>query len=313
MGSAQEPIGSGFGKRSTATDVLQEIDLSGKLAVVTGGYSGLGLEITRALAGAGAEVIVPARRPDVAHEALASIQGAEVLALDLADLSSVDKAAGTLLVRGKPIDMLIANAGIMACPETRVGPGWEAQFATNHLGHFALVVRLWPLLAHGGARVVTVSSGAHRITGIRWDDVQFERAYDPWQAYGQSKTANVLMAVELDRRGKAEGVRAFSLDPGAILTPLQRHLTLEWMVQQGWMDADGNGINPDFKTTAQGAATATWAATSPQLVEKGGVFCADCDIVPADDVAAWAIDAEEAVRLWDLSVELTGVGIGGQA
>jgi NAD(P)-dependent dehydrogenase (short-subunit alcohol dehydrogenase family) len=197
----------------------------------------------------------------------------------------------------------------MACPETRVGPGWEAQFATNHVGHFALVARLWPLLAEGGARVVTVSSGAHRITGIRWDDVQFERDYDPWQAYGQSKTANVLLAVEVDRRGASQRVRGFSLDPGAILTPLQRHLTREWMVEQGWMDAEGKGINPDFKTTEQGAATATWAATSPQLKGKGGVFLADCDIVPPEGVATWATDADEAARLWDLSVELTGVDI----
>jgi NAD(P)-dependent dehydrogenase (short-subunit alcohol dehydrogenase family) len=310
MGRAQEPIGSGFGKRSTAGDVLDGIDLTGRLAVITGGYSGLGLEITRALSAAGARVIVPARRPDAAHEALAAIGGTEVLAMDLADLASVSTAADGLLVRGEPIDMLIANAGIMACPETRVGPGWEAQFATNHLGHFALTARLWPMLTARGSRVVTVSSGAHRITGIRWHDVHFETEYDPWQAYGQSKTANVLMAVELDKRGAAHGVRAFSLDPGSILTPLQRHLSREWMVEQGWMDADGRGINPDFKTPEQGAATATWAATSPQLEGAGGVFCVDCDVAPREGVAAWAIDAAEAARLWELSTELTGVDIG---
>jgi NAD(P)-dependent dehydrogenase (short-subunit alcohol dehydrogenase family) len=205
--------------------------------------------------------------------------------------------------------MLIANAGVMACPESRVGPGWELQFATNHLGHFALTAHLWPLLTARGARVVTVSSGAHKISGIRWDDMHFTSAYDPWQAYGQSKSANVLMAVHVDRLGQAHDVRAFSLDPGAILTPLQRHLTREFMVEAGWTDEDGNGINPSFKTAEQGAATATWAATSPQLDGVGGVFCADCDVVTPDGVATWAVDGDQAARLWDYSADVTGVDV----
>lgn len=299
----QAPLGSGFGARSTAADVVAGVDLTGKVAVVTGGYSGLGLEITRALAGAGARVIVPARRPGVASAALAGVPSAEVMAMDLADLASVARAAGEMLIRETAIDMVIANAGIMACPETRVGPGWEAQFATNHLGHFAFVNRLWPLLTARGARVVSVSSGAHGITGIRWDDMHFSKDYDPWQAYGQSKTANVLFAVELNRRGAAHGVQAFSLHPGAILTPLQRHLSREFMVGAGWVDEQGRGSDPSFKTVEQGAATAVWAATSPLLDDRGGEYLMDCDVAPADDVKDWASDPREAVRLWDYSSE----------
>jgi NAD(P)-dependent dehydrogenase (short-subunit alcohol dehydrogenase family) len=209
---------------------------------------------------------------------------------------------------------MINSAGIMACPETRVGPGWEAQFATNHLGHFALVNRLWPALARGGARVVSVSSGGHGIGGIRWDDVQFEHGYDRWQAYGQAKTANVLFAVHLDAQGRDSGVRAFSLHPGAIITPLQRHLAKEEMIGLGWIDESGNAIDPSFKTPEQGAATQVWAATSRQLDGMGGVYCEDCDIAElavGDDadggVREYAIDAEQAARLWTLSADLTGV------
>jgi NAD(P)-dependent dehydrogenase (short-subunit alcohol dehydrogenase family) len=225
--------------------------------------------------------------------------------MDLADLASVARAAGELLVREAAIDMVIANAGIMACPETRIGPGWEAQFATNHLGHFAFINRLWPLLTARGSRVVSVSSGAHGITGIRWDDMHSASEYEPWQAYGQSKTANVLFAVELNRRGAAHGVRAFSLHPGAILTPLQRHLSLEEMVSAGWVDEHGNGIDPSFKTVEQGAATAVWAATSARLADRGGEYLIDCDIAPASDVKEWALDPSEAARLWQYSAEVT--------
>ncbi len=230
MASPQHKIDSGFGAHTTAAEVLNGIDLSGRLALVTGGYSGLGLEATRALTGAGARVVVPARRPDVAAEALAGIDGAEVGELDLGDLDSVRAFADGFLESGRELDIVIDNAGIMATPETRVGPGWEAQFATNHLGHFALVNRLWPAIAPGGARVVSVSSRGHHRSGIRWDDVQFEHGYDKWEAYGQAKTANVLFAVELDRLGADAGVRAFSLHPGGIMTPLQRHLPREEMV-----------------------------------------------------------------------------------
>ncbi|WP_392959712.1 SDR family NAD(P)-dependent oxidoreductase [Streptomyces sp. LN245] len=315
MSTAQHKIGSGFGARSTADDVLRGIDLSGRLAVVTGGYSGLGLETTRALAGAGAHVVVPARRPATAREALADIDGAETDELDLGDLESVRAFAERFLASGRVIDIVIDSAGIMACPETRVGPGWEAQFATNHLGHFALVNRLWPAIAPGGARVVSVSSAGHHYSGIRWDDVHWRTGYDKWEAYGQAKTANVLFAVELDRRGRDFGVRAFSLHPGGILTPLQRHLPRQEMVERGWIDENGTPLNPEgFKTPQQGAATQVWAATSPQLAGMGGVYCEDCDIAepaPADGtrtgVSAYATDPEQAARLWELSAELTGV------
>ncbi|MEU9779701.1 SDR family NAD(P)-dependent oxidoreductase [Streptomyces phaeochromogenes] len=315
MTTAQHKIGSGFDLRSSADDVLDGIDLAGKLAIVTGGYSGLGLETTRALTKAGARVVVPARRRPVAEEAVAGLDGVEVDELDLGDLDSVRAFAERFLASDRTIDILIDNAGIMACPETRVGPGWEAQFATNHLGHFALVNRLWPALAPGGARVVSVSSAGHHYSDIRWDDPHWRQGYDKWQAYGQAKTANVLFAVQLDALGKDSGVRAFSLHPGGILTPLQRHLPKEEMVERGWIDENGTPLNPaGFKTPEQGAATQVWAATSPQLSGMGGVYCEDCDIsepAPADGerigVRDYAVDPASAARLWTLSAQLTGV------
>lgn len=312
----QGPIGSGFDKDTTAAEVLAGIDLTGRTALVTGGYSGIGLETTRALAAAGAHVVVPARRPETAATALAGIDGTSVDALDLGDLESVAAFAGRVLERGSTLDMVIDSAGIMACPETRVGPGWEAQLATNHLGHFALVNRLWPALAPG-ARVVSVSSMGHLRSGIRWDDPMFETtAYDKWEAYGQAKTANVLFAVHLDRLGqtheRGKGVRAFALHPGGILTPLQRHLPHEEQVAMGWFNDDGTP-RVGFKTPEQGAATQVWAATSPQLAGKGGVYCEDVEVsVPYVEgarrgVRDWATDPEQAARLWSWSAELTGV------
>ncbi len=312
MENAQHHIGSGFGPRSTADDVLAGIDLTGKLAIVTGGHSGLGLETTKALSRAGAHVLVGARQPEVAAKALSGTTNIEVDRLDLSDLESVRQFAERFVASGRKADIVINSAGIMACAETRVGPGWEAQFATNHLGHFALVNRLWPAISKGG-RVVSVSSAAHGITPIRWDDIQFSSGYDRWQAYGQAKTANALFAVHLDRLGKDAGVRAFSLHPGKILTPLQRHLKKEDMVAAGWIDADGNAIDPTFKTPEQGAATQVWTATSPQLAGLGGLYCANCDITSISDdgaetsVRAYAVDPDEAARLWALSAELTGV------
>jgi NAD(P)-dependent dehydrogenase (short-subunit alcohol dehydrogenase family) len=330
----QHAIGSGFGFDSTAEEVLAGIDLSGRLAVVTGGYSGLGLETVRALVGAGAHVVVPARRVAVAVEALSDVapttsvgaSGAlapedaavEVEELDLGDLRSVEAFAGRFLASDRSIDLLINDAAIMANPETRVGPGWESQFATNHLGHFALAGRLWPALVRdGGARVVALSSSGHKLSGIRWDDVMFEDgSYEKWTAYGQAKTANALFALHLDALGREHGVRAFSAHPGGILTPLQRHLTREEMVERGWIDEEGNAL-ARFKTPEGGAATATWAATSPQLDGLGGVYCEDCDVAEPTDpgsetarargVDAHATDPEQAARLWALSVELTGV------
>jgi NAD(P)-dependent dehydrogenase (short-subunit alcohol dehydrogenase family) len=320
VNTPQRPIGSGFGPRTTASEAVAGIDLTGRTAVVTGGYSGLGLETTRALTGAGARVVVPARRPDHAREVLADVDAGPgsivVDELDLADLASVEAFANRLLADGTPIDLQINNAAIMASPESRVGPGWEAQFATNHLGHFALVNRIWPLLADGGARVVALSSRGHKRSGIRWDDVDFETGYDKWAAYGQAKTANSLFAVELDRLGQSAGVRAFAVHPGGIMTPLQRHLSREEMVASGWMDEDGT-LSDRFKTPEQGASTTIFAATSPKLEGLGGVYCEDGDIAEPTDVGsdtaelrgvdAHAIDPEQATRLWALSAERTGV------
>jgi NAD(P)-dependent dehydrogenase (short-subunit alcohol dehydrogenase family) len=324
MTTPQYPIGSGFGHGSTASDVVAGLDLHGKTAIVTGGYSGLGLETVRALSSAGARVMVPARRPDHARKVLAEagLDGVRVAGLDLAELSSVREfAAGFLasdfLGDGGSLDILINNAAIMASPEQRVGPGWESQFATNHLGHFALTNLLWPALSAGeGARVVALSSTGHKLSPIRFDDINFDSGYDKWKAYGQAKTANALFAVQLDALGKHAGVRAFAVHPGGIMTELQRHLPREEMIASGWMDAEGN-LNERFKTPAQGAATSVWAATSPLLAGKGGVYCEDCDIaeptVPGTPEArvrgvdAHAVDRADAERLWQLSAELTGV------
>ena len=314
MTTPQRPLGTGHGPRTTAAEVVRGLDLSGTRAVVTGGYSGLGLETVRALVGAGADVVVPARRPDAAREALGGT--AEVVALDLADLDSVRRTADALLADGRPLDLLVNNAAVMACPETRVGPGWEAQLATNHLGHHALTVRLWPLLAAGGgARVVALSSSGHKLSPFRFDDPQFTSGYDKWQAYGQAKTANSLFAVHLDALGRDAGVRAFAVHPGGILTPLQRHLPREEMVAAGWISEDGTP-HERFKTPEQGAATTVWAATSPLLDGLGGVYCEDVDVAAPTDpgspsarargVDAHAVDPDAAARLWELSEELTG-------
>ncbi|MDJ0360811.1 oxidoreductase [Rhodococcus sp. H29-C3] len=318
MTTPQAPLGSGFGHQTTADEVLVGLDLTGRLAIVTGGYSGIGIETTRALAKAGARVVVPARRAEVAAAELAGIEGVEVDELDLADQASVQGFAERFLATDRAVDMMINNAGVMACPETRVENGWEAQFATNHLGHYALLNRLWPALARaaGGARVVALSSSAHALSGIRWDDVMFEReAYDPWLAYGQSKTAAVLLAVHLNSLAKSHGFQAFAVNPGGILTPLQRHMPKADMVERGWIDQEGTPLMTDvFKSPEAGAATATWAATSPQLVGLGGVYLDDVDIAaPSPDdqspsgVHPWATDPEQAARLWALSAELTGL------
>jgi NAD(P)-dependent dehydrogenase (short-subunit alcohol dehydrogenase family) len=228
--------------------------------------------------------------------------------------------AQRVLDAGRGVDILINNAAIMACPETRVGVGgdlFEAQFATNHLGHFTLANLLWPLLAEGdGARVVALSSTGHKRSGIRWDDLMFEHGYEKWEAYGQAKTANSLFAVQLDALGQASGVRAFAAHPGGIMTPLQRHLSREEMAAAGWIDEDGHA-DDRFKTPEQGAATSTWAATSPQLEGMGGVYCENCDIAKPTDpdspaariegVDAHAIEPGAAERLWAVSAGLTGV------
>lgn len=318
MSTPQHRLGSGFGAGSTAAEVLAGIDLTGRTAVVTGGYSGLGYETVKALAGAGAQVTVPARRPALAQTVLGELGPAvQVAELDLSDLTSVHDFAERYLAAGRSLDLLINNAAVMASPLIRVGPGWESQFATNHLGHYVLTNLLWPVLtADGGARVISLSSSGHKLSGVRFDDPQFEQGYDKWLAYGQAKTANSLLAVQLDARGAGDGVRAFAVHPGGIMTQLQRHLPRAEMIAFGWMDEAGN-VEERFKSAEQGAATSTWAATSDRLAGLGGVYCEDCDIaeptVPGSPgariagVNAHAVDPVAAERLWALSAELTGV------
>lgn len=317
MTISQAPIDSPFGYRSTARDVIAGIDLGGKTALVTGGYSGLGTEVVRALAEAGARVIVGARRPEAALGDLAGIDGdITILPLDLSDPASIDGFAQQVAAQTDRIDIQINNAAVMANPLARDARGYESQFATNHLGHFQLTARLWPLLAaSGNARLVSVSSIGHRLGGLDLDDLMFERRpYDKWLAYGQAKSANALFALELDRLGEPHGVRAFAVHPGGIITPLQRHLTQEEQIAMGWIDAEGN-VNERFKSTEEGAATSVWCAVSPLLEGEGGVYCEDCNIgklVEPDaprvsGVAAHIRDAALAEALWAKSEELTGV------
>ncbi len=319
MSTPQRPIYSPFGARSTAAEVVAGLNLRRTNVIVTGGYSGLGLETTRALATAGAHVTVPARDMRKAEINLAPLHG-EVAGtiviehLDLADPASV-QAFGTRYVEsGRPLGILVNNAAVMATPLTRDADGHESQFAINHLGHFRLVAGLWPaLVAAGAARVVQLSSLAHRRSAVVFDDVDFEhRSYEKWDAYGQSKTANSLFAVELDRRGRGDSVRALAVHPGGIMTDLQRHLPLEEQIAMGWMDVNGT-LNPLFKSPAQGAATSVWCAASPLLAGLGGVYCEDCNVaalVPADSelwtgVRPHAVDPDAARKLWVLSEAMT--------
>ncbi|PZO52758.1 MAG: oxidoreductase [Alphaproteobacteria bacterium] len=316
MPTEQKPINSGYGMRTEARDATGGRDLTGKVAIVTGGYSGLGLETTKALAAAGAIVIVPARTPEKAQKALVDIPNVEQAALDLADPASIDAFAGGFLSRTKKLDILINNAAIMASPLMRDARGYEAQFATNHLGHFQLTARLWPALkAANGARVVALSSIGHRISPPDLDDPNFERTeYNKWIAYGRAKSANALFAIGLDQRGQAHNVRAFAVHPGGIMTDLQRYMPEEEQRAMGWIDENGV-VNERFKTPSQGAATSVWCAANAQLDGMGGVYCEDCDIavaVPTDDkgfsgVRPWATDPALADKLWALSERMTGV------
>ncbi len=318
--SDQQKISSGFHAKSTALEVIEEIDLSGKTAVVTGGYSGIGLETVRALIHAGANVIVPSRRKEVAEEELKEFSpNAIVQEMDLGDLASVRRFADAVVATGVRLDLLINNAGIMACPLARVGDGWESQFGVNHLGHFELTCRLLPALLRAEApRVVALSSTAHARGDVHWDDPHFQsHEYDKWDAYAQAKTANSLFAIGLDDHYKDQGLRAFAVHPGGIMTPLQRHLTTEEMVALGWLLPDGTMpemVKALFKTPEQGASTTVWAATSPQLKDKGGVYCEDCDIGQLateesqrwEHVRLWACDNENADKLWRMSEEMIG-------
>ncbi|MEM8603459.1 MAG: oxidoreductase [Cyanobacteria bacterium P01_H01_bin.121] len=325
--SDQVPTESGFHARSTGTEVLNPLNLAGKTAIVTGGYSGIGLETTRALAAKGMTVIVPVRSPDKAAKNLADITGTnsetngevKTATMDLADVASVRRFAESVISEFDQLDILINNAGIMACPETRVGPGWESQFGVNHMGHFALATALLPLLQKTtGARVVALSSTGHKISDIHWDDIQFDHGeYDKWQAYGQAKTANALFANALSRRLRAQGGLAFAVHPGGIFTPLQRHLPQEEMITLGWLNEDGEPselAKAGFKTPEQGCSTTLWAATSPALDGKPGVYCEDCDIAAPTEldspmaryrgVNPHACNDEAAEKLWLLSETL---------
>ncbi len=313
----QAPINSPFGYRSKAIEVCDGIDLSGKDIVVTGGYSGLGKETVRALAGVGANVIVAARRPDAAAKDLEGIKGAiRILQLDLSQPNSIDEFVTKVKAQISKLDILINNAAIMACPLAHDARGYESQLATNHLGHFQLTHGLWPLLkAANGARVVVLSSSGHARNGLDLEDPHFKtRPYDKWTAYAQAKSANALFVLSLDEIGKPHNVRAFAVDPGGIRTPLQRHLTMEEQIKMGWYDADGN-LNPLFKTTEEGAATSVWCAISPLLDGIGGVFCANCNIAapykegdpPHIGVHPHVRDTKIAQDWWRASEEMLGL------
>ena len=312
----QRPVGSNFKARSEPAQILEGIELQNKNVIVTGGYSGIGLETTRALTNCGANVVVPARRRDIASKALEGIISNEnIVEMDLADVSSVQNFVNNYVEGGLSLDLLINNAGVMACPEGRVGNGWERQFGVNQIGHFVLTKGLMELMAKSeGSRFVSLSSSAHSLTGILWDDIHFENTpYDKWVAYGQSKTASSLIAIEFDRLMKDKGVRGYSVHPGGIMTPLQRHLENEEMVALGWMKEDGSLSDmaaANFKTPEQGATTTLWAATNPKLDDIGGVFCENCDVAVLKEevdesmkryigVADWAIDTDEATKLWE--------------
>jgi NAD(P)-dependent dehydrogenase (short-subunit alcohol dehydrogenase family) len=323
----QQPINSGFTASATAEDVIKGIDLTGKVAIVTGGYSGIGLETARVLQAAGAMVIIPARDIEKAKRNLAGL-AVELEQMDLFDTAAIDTFAEKFSASGRPLHLLVNSAGIMAAPLVRDARGYESQFATNHLGHFQLALRLWPeLLKAKGARVISVSSWGHRLSPVVFEDINFEhRAYDRMAAYGQSKTANVLFAVKLDELGKDQHIRAFALHPGSIVsTDLSRNFSEDELRSFGVIDEQGKPVlNPDKqqKTIAQGAATSVWFATSPQLDGMGGVYGENCDISPlvrpGDSVELkagfrpvgvmpYAVDPDAAKRLWTLSEQLTGV------
>lgn len=324
----QSPIHSGFDAQSTTRDVIKGIDLSGKTVIITGGYAGIGLETTKTLVSAGAKVIAPARDIEKATKNLSGIQNIEIELLDLMDPDSIDAFAEKFISSGRKLDLLINNAGIMWVPLRRDSRGIESQLATNYLGQFQLTARLWPALKKAnGARVINVSSYGHQMSPFNFEDPNFEnREYQTLLGYGQSKTACNLFAVELDTRGKAFNVRAYSLHPGSVYgTDLGREEPIDLYIQMGTHDADGN-IKPEvearLKTIPQGAATTIWCATSPLLDDIGGVYCENCDIAEIDHgqiehkfdepstirgVQYYSLDKGNAERLWKLSEEMTGI------
>lgn len=328
QGALQQPLGSGFNATSTASEVIKGIDLTGKIAIVTGGNAGIGLETTKVLAAAGATVIVPARDIEKARKNLEGIPNVEIEAMDLFQPDTIDTFAERFLASGKPLHLLINNAGIMWVPLQRDSRGFESQLVTNYLGQYQLVARLWPALKKAnGARVVNVSSLGHHMAPFNFDDPNFEyREYQTLLGYGQSKTASNLFAIELDNRAKAFNVRAYSLHPGSIAgTELARDADMELFKQMDFFDEQGN-MRPEIlaglKTILQGAATSVWVATSPLLNNIGGVYCEDGDIAEllAEDpaiqtnaklhqsgVQPYSLDRHSAKQLWSLTEEMTGI------
>jgi NAD(P)-dependent dehydrogenase (short-subunit alcohol dehydrogenase family) len=306
-----------FGATSTADEVLESVSLSGKRVLVTGASAGLGVETARALAAHGAEVVGAARDLTKAEAATAGVRaaaakgggGLKLIELDLASLKSVRACADALVADGKPFDLVIANAGVMAAPFGKTADGFETQFGTNHLGHFVLVNRITSLMKPG-SRLVNLSSAGHRFSDVDLDDPNFERTpYDPWIAYGRSKTANVLFAVEFDRRHKGNGIRATAIHPGGIQTELSRHLTQEAvqaLIDQMNAAQRAAGEAPfSRKTIPQGAATTVWAGAVAPADEVGGRYCEDCHVaeIVADPairrgVKPYALDPEKAEALW---------------
>ncbi|WP_285009282.1 SDR family NAD(P)-dependent oxidoreductase [Pedobacter faecalis] len=320
QGALQIPIGSGFNASSTTRDVINGIDLTGKIAIVTGGNTGIGLETTRTLAAAGATVIVPARDVEKARRNLAGLANVEIEVMDLMDPASIDAFAEKFIASARPLHLLINNAGIMWVPLRRDSRGVESQLATNYLAPFHLTARLWPALKKAnGARVVNVSSGGHQFSDFNFEDPNFlQRDYETLLGYGQSKTAVNLFTMELDSRAKAFDVRAYSLCPGAVgETELAREAPVELFQKMGYSDADGNflpEVAASLKTLAQGAATTVWCATSPQLSNIGGVYCEHVDVAAlnADEsviggVKPYSLDEVNAKRVWELGEQMTGV------
>ncbi|MES1217403.1 MAG: SDR family NAD(P)-dependent oxidoreductase, partial [Bacteroidota bacterium] len=320
QGSLQKPIGSGFGKTSTAKDVIKGIDLTGKIAIVTGGNTGIGLETVKTLAGAGATVIVPARDIEKAKKNLEGVTNVELEAMDLINAASIDAFAEKFLASGRPLHLLINNAGIMWVPLRRDSRGIESQLAINYLAQFQLTARLWPALKKaGGARVINVSSHGHQFAPFDFNDPNFlHREYETLQGYGQSKTAVNLFSLELDNRAKEYNVRAYSVHPGSIAgTELAREASLELFQQMGFCDANGNllpEVAASLKTIPQGAATTVWCATSPLLNNTGGVYCEDSDIAELaltpstpGGVKSYSLDADNANQLWTLSEQMIGI------
>ncbi|MDQ0593776.1 NAD(P)-dependent dehydrogenase (short-subunit alcohol dehydrogenase family) [Chryseobacterium ginsenosidimutans] len=328
LNNLQQSINSGFNAQSTAQDVIKEIDLSGKIAIVTGGYAGIGLETTKTLAKAGATVIVPARDLEKAKKNLEGIENIEIEKLDLIDPKSIDAFAEKFISSGRKLDLLINNAGIMWVPLRRDSRGIESQLATNYLGQFHLTAKLWESLKRAdGARIINVSSYGHQMSPFDFEDPNFEnREYQTLLGYGQSKTASNLFAVALDEKAKAFNVRAYSLHPGSVFgTDLGREEPIDLFIQMGTHNENGK-IKPEveakLKTIPQGAATTVWCATSPLLENIGGIYCENCDIAEIDNgqiehryddpstirgVQPYSIDHENAERLWKLSEEMIGI------